>query len=203
MKISAFSRFFTCAAIILSLFAAQLSGGERETAPDGVPTKAITGEVAGPIVQDGLPSGVEIPNLLVREDFSDTGHHTVQLVMPGEYAEIELFGNLIRIPEGALDEILTVALAIPNCPYILYITFPSGVEFGEEVTLEFSYDHADLNGVDEESIVIYRFDKSIWDFEFLGGEVDTLRNVVTVDISEFPPPGAGDGLLVRYVLADE
>ncbi len=62
---------------------------------------------------------------------------------------------------------------------------PHGATFNNPVKVELSYLMADLSGVNEENLQVYYFHEDTGVWEYIGGQVNTKKKIVTVYLEHF------------------
>ncbi len=182
--------------------------GTVELIPVSPPTSAGRDVDVSP---PGLPVSPGNKGLDILDDFDDLLEKNegeddvdtldIKFIYADEGGELEVGENEIDIPEYALPQDTLMALYIPDSPFLEFSVYPAALTFNDSVSVTFSYASAQLDSVDETDISIVQWLPQFQEWEYIGGEVDTLHNVISLKILEFAPP-VEDTLYGRYALAD-
>lgn len=98
----------------------------------------------------------------------------IMLAIPSTQAidESEIYGLL-----GFIDDPI---YGLVNYVYL----HPDNETLDTEADLTFSYTQGDITGFTESTLAVYKYDYENYEWEYVGGELDTAGNTVTVTISE-------------------
>ncbi len=119
-----------------------------------------------------------------RDKGEDGWERVREFVRSRRGGKVRLDGNSVKIPKGALKEDTFISIAV-NDDLLICDFGPDGTVFNKPVKITISYEDADLEGVDEDSISVYWWnpERSCW--ERIESKVDKNQKKVSAEIWHF------------------
>jgi len=108
----------------------------------------------------------------------------IRLIRARKGGKVELNGNSVEIPKGALGRSRFISIAV-NRNFVICDFGPDGTVFKKPVKITISYKGADLRGIDEDEISIYWWnpERSYW--EKVESKVDKAKKTVSAEVWHF------------------
>ncbi len=147
------------------------------------------GQKGNPTAPNPVSSQLKIVTL--KQDESSSSNTTSVRICAAEGGEVELNGNRLEIPPGALPADTTITMICPNPDKAMVQLKPNRLVFLRSVLLTLSY--AEAEDLDEEAqLSIYWQNPDNQEWEWMGGRDDKVKEEVTTQIGHFS----------RYALAE-
>ncbi|MFQ5649816.1 MAG: hypothetical protein ACE5IY_07730 [bacterium] len=94
-------------------------------------------------------------------------------------------GHQVEVPAGALGETVELSFSMPLSDTLMFDLQPDGTHFDLAINLVLSYDHAVMEGIDAESLVIVVWNPATQTWDAISSSVDTEANEVRGETTHF------------------